>query len=87
MTEAELRSRALEKLLQVAPDIDPDALDPQVPIRDQYDFDSMDFLNFAIALAKEFQLNIPESDYPHLQSLQDTVDYLVRHTGEQDVSS
>lgn len=84
MTEAELRSLAMEKLLQVAPDIDPDELDPKIPVRDQYDFDSMDFLNFAIALAKEFQLNIPEKDYPHLQSLQDTVDYLVKHTGKHD---
>lgn len=76
MTREEIRSLALEKLLQVAPDIDPGQLDPAEPVREQYDFDSMDFLNFAIALGREFQLDIPENDYGQLQSLDGAVDYL-----------
>lgn len=81
MTREEIRSLALEKLLQVAPDIDPEQLDPAVPVRDQYDFDSMDFLNFSIALGREFQMDIPEKDYAELQSLDGTVDYLARNIG------
>ena len=79
MTKAEITNLALEKLRQVAPDIDPQQLDPTAPIRDQYDFDSMDFLNFAIALGREFQMDIPEKDYAELQSLEGAVDYLVRN--------
>ncbi len=79
MTREEIGSLALEKLLQVAPDIDPEQLDPAVPVRDQYDFDSMDFLNFAIALGREFQMDIPEKDYADLQSLDGAIDYLVRN--------
>ncbi|WP_346840094.1 phosphopantetheine-binding protein [Microbulbifer sp. SAOS-129_SWC] len=81
MTRDEIRALTLEKLLQVAPDIDPQQLEAKTPIRDQYDFDSMDFLNFAIAVGREFQLDIPEQDYNKLQSLDDTVDYLQQRIG------
>jgi len=76
MTREEIRALVLEKLLQVAPDIDPAQLDPAVSVRDQYDFDSMDFLNFTIALGREFQMDIPEKDYAELQSLEGAIDYL-----------
>ncbi|WP_308375625.1 phosphopantetheine-binding protein [Microbulbifer sp. RZ01] len=82
MTHEEIRALAVEKLLQVAPDIDPDQLDPAVPLRGQYDFDSMDFLNFAIALGREFQMDIPEKDYAELQNLDGAVDYLARNIGD-----
>lgn len=77
MTREEISALVLEKLLQVAPDIDPNALAPDIPVRDQYDFDSMDFLNYVIALGREFRINIPEQDYPALQSVNGAVDYLV----------
>lgn len=76
MTRDEMRQLVVEKLLQVAPDIDPQDLDPSVPIRDQYDFDSMDFMNFAIAVGREFQMDIPEKDYGRLLSLNDAVLYV-----------
>lgn len=83
MTRNEISSLVLEKLLQVAPDIDQNALAPDIPVRDQYDFDSMDFLNFVIAIGREFQMDIPERDYPMLQSVNGAVDYLVAnlHSG------
>ncbi|WP_193164230.1 acyl carrier protein [Microbulbifer hainanensis] len=79
MNREEIRALALKKLLQVAPDINPGELDPKTPIRDQYDFDSMDFLNFTIALGREFQMDIPEKDYVAIQSLDGAVEYLAQH--------
>jgi acyl carrier protein len=38
--------------------------------------DSMDFLNFVIALHKEFKTEIPEKDYPKLTTLDGCVAYL-----------
>lgn len=80
MTPDEIRTLVLEKLVQVAPDIEPAQLDTATPIRDQYDFDSMDFLHFAIALGQQCQLEIPEHDYTELQSVDGAVDYLVKHS-------
>ncbi|MBZ5703592.1 MAG: hypothetical protein LAN84_17305, partial [Acidobacteriia bacterium] len=44
--------------------------------RDQLDIDSMDLLNFVIALHQELHVEIPEADYPKLATLQGCVDYL-----------
>ena len=76
MNRDEIKQLAQETLCEVAPDIEPGQLDPELNIRDQYDFDSMDLLNFVIALYRTTQLEIPEKDYGQLQSLNNIVDYL-----------
>jgi acyl carrier protein len=76
MTEAEIRARVLAALTQVAPEVDPAEVQPQVGLREQLDIDSMDFLNFAIALHRQFQVDIPERDYPQLATVDGCVDYL-----------
>ena len=76
MTDDEIRSTVLRALGEVAPEADPDELDPALPLRDQLDIDSMDFLNFVIALDAELGVPIPESDYPKLATLDGCVAYL-----------
>ena len=50
MNEKDLRSRIrgalLEALIEVAPEADFDSIDPERPLRDQVELDSMDLLNF-----------------------------------------
>jgi acyl carrier protein len=84
MTKAspvDLRNTVLAALLEVAPDVDPGALDPHVAFRDQFDFDSMDHLNFAIALHSSLGVEIPEQDYARLGSLEGCVAYLADALG------
>lgn len=45
------------------------SLQPAVSFRDPLDLDSMDALNFVVALHKEFHRESPESDYPHDMTL------------------
>jgi acyl carrier protein len=52
------------------------AVAPDVPFRDQLDLDSMDYLNFVIALHAALGVEIPEADYPKLATLEACVDYL-----------
>lgn len=73
-----LRPRLLRVLAGVAPDIDPATLDADQPIREQYDFDSVDTLNFAIALKAEFGVDVPEADFPQLAALARCEAYLAR---------
>lgn len=56
-------------LVSVAPDIEGEEIDPKEPLIDQFEIDSMDFLNFIIAPNKATGVDIPESDYPKLGSL------------------
>jgi acyl carrier protein len=78
MTTQDLSARVLELLVSVAPDVDADAVRPDEPFRDQFDFDSMDTLNFAIALHGAFGVDVPETDYAELTSLAKCVRYLER---------
>ena len=76
MNRDELSQRVLALLTEVAPDVDPADVIPGVAFRDQFDFDSMDTLNFAIALHRELGVEVPEADYGQLSSLEKCVAYL-----------
>jgi acyl carrier protein len=80
VTREQLTARVLELLASVAPDVDPAAVVPTLAFREQFDFDSMDQLNFAIALHQALGVDIPELDYAELSSLDRAVDYLVRRS-------
>jgi len=51
---------------------------PDASFRDQLDIDSIDFLNFIVAMHKQFQIDVPESDYPELTTIDGCVRYLRR---------
>jgi acyl carrier protein len=76
MTKDEIKAAVLRMLGQVAPEADLGALKPNLRLRDQLDVDSMDLLNFVIGLHKEFKVEIPESDYPKLATLDGCIEYL-----------
>ncbi len=78
MTKDEIRDSVIRLLGEIAPEADMERLDPGVAIRDQLDIDSMDFLNFAIALHDTLQVDIPERDYSKLATLDGCVEHLSR---------
>ncbi|MDO9195258.1 acyl carrier protein [Rhodoferax sp.] len=63
-------------LRAIAPEVEPDTLEPGRPLRQQVDLDSMDWLNFLVSLHERFGVNIPEADYAGLVTLDNVVDYL-----------
>ena len=78
MTRDEIREGVFRALAQVAPEADMSRLKPNVRLRDQLDIDSMDLLNFAIGVHKEFKIEIPEADYPQLATLDGCINYIVK---------
>ena len=75
----ELNSIVLDVLGEIAPEADLTTLKPDVGFREQLDIDSMDFLNFVIALHEKLQIDIPEADYPKLSTLHGCLEYLTAH--------
>jgi acyl carrier protein len=73
--DASLRQALLDTLRRIAPEVAPGDLDPAVPLRDQVDLDSMDWLNFLVGLNAKLGIDIPESDYAKLVTLNDLVAY------------
>ncbi len=76
MTDNDIAKLVQSALFAVAPDLEGETVGPDVPFRDQFEIDSMDFLNFVIALHKATGIEIPERDYPKLESLDKAVAYL-----------
>ena len=81
MKNDEIRARVLEVLARIAPELDPAELAPGENLRDQLDVDSMDFLNFVIAMHDRLGVDVPEVDYPRLHTLDGAVAYLVSKAG------
>lgn len=76
MPAADLLPQVFAILKSIAPEIEPSELDTAAPLRDQIDLDSMDYLNFIIALHEKFRVEIPESDYQKLVTMDDITSYL-----------
>lgn len=76
MTREQLKTVALEVLRGIAPEVEAGDIEPMTPLRHQVDLDSMDWLNFLIGLHQRLGVNIPESDYAKLVTLDNVLDYL-----------
>lgn len=76
MSDEKIRGAVLRALGGVAPEADLAGLDSTSNFREQIDLDSIDFTNFVIALADELGLEVPETDYPKLLTVDGCVTYL-----------
>ncbi|MFO1199433.1 MAG: acyl carrier protein [Burkholderiaceae bacterium] len=81
MDERQLREITLATLCSIAPEVEPGEIAPARPLRQQVDLDSMDWLNFLVALHERLAVEIPEADYARLVTLDDVVGYLARKLG------
>lgn len=76
MNTDDIRAVAIATLQSIAPEVEPDALRGDRPLRNQVDLDSMDWLNFLLGLHEKLQVEIPEADYAKLVTMDDVVAYL-----------
>jgi acyl carrier protein len=82
VTRDELRATLLGLLGELAPEADLAALAPRAELRDTLDLDSMDFLRFVQGIADALGVEVPESDYAKLATLEDCIGYLAeQHAG------
>ena len=81
MTRDQIQTITLEILSQIAPDADLDNLDSAQSFRDQFEFDSVDYLNFVLTLEKRLEIKIPEIECPQLASLDGCLTYLTEKLG------
>jgi acyl carrier protein len=75
------RRRDAEALLgsllhRIAPEADLASADRTTPMQDELDLDSMDFLNLVAGVHTETGLDVPESDYTHLATIDGFVAYI-----------
>ena len=76
MDEPTIRSAISRILASIAPEVSLDQIVATVPLRDQIDLDSMDWLNFIVGLHEQLHVDIPEADYRKLRTLNELIAYL-----------
>ncbi len=76
MTRDQVRDVVIGIINDILPEGDCSGVDPEKRLRDQLELDSMDFLDIVMELRKKHKVEVPESDYPKLATLNSCVDYL-----------
>ena len=87
MTRDDVRNAVIEILTEIAPDEDFDALKDEEKLRDQFDLDSMDFLDIVMELRKRYNVEVPETDYEQLVTMTSCIDYLQPFLKNQQMAS
>lgn len=82
MTEEQIRAIILKIIAQIVPDEDLSNLKGDIPIREQVEPDSMDFLDIIMELRKRYGVEVPEDDYVQLATLDSSIAYLEPRTKE-----
>jgi acyl carrier protein len=81
MNQSDILTVLQEELANIAPEADFKSLDHSADLREALDIDSMDFLNFAIAVHRRLAVDIPEIDYPKLVTIDGAIKYLAAKLG------
>ena len=87
MTRNDVRNAVIRILTDIAPDEDFVALKDEEKLRDQFDLDSMDFLDIVMELRKRYNVEVPETDYEQLVTMTSCIDYLQPFLKNQQMAS
>lgn len=70
------RQVILDAIVKVAPDVDPDTLADNVDFREEAELDSMDFLGVLTAVHEATGIEVPETDYAEIVTIERFANYL-----------
>lgn len=75
MTQEQITAAIIEQILLIAPDIDAADIVPDKNIQRSLEIDSFDFLKILTALSEVIGVEVPESDYAKVDTLNHMSDY------------
>jgi acyl carrier protein len=75
MSETETFAQ-LKKLIVELLEVDESEVVPQASFTDDFNADSLDFIELITAVEDAFKIEIPDEDAEHLQTVQDAIDYI-----------
>lgn len=76
MTEDQVRDLIVDIINDVAPEVDLSKADGDDNLQERFGLDSMDALMILEEIAEETGVDIPESDYDQVESLEGLTDYV-----------
>ncbi|MDO9207794.1 MAG: phosphopantetheine-binding protein [Sulfuricurvum sp.] len=75
MTQEQIKTAIIEQILEIAPDIDEADILPDKNIQRSLEIDSFDFLKILTALNEVVGVEVPESDYAKVDTLEHMCEY------------
>lgn len=75
MTIEQIKRAIIEQILEVAPDVEENEIEPNENIQRSLEIDSFDFLKILTALKVELGVEVPEADYGRVDTLEHMADY------------
>ncbi|MCW5827837.1 MAG: acyl carrier protein [Deltaproteobacteria bacterium] len=81
MKNEDIQKAIMKALGDIAPDADLGSLRPDRDMREELDIDSMDFLNFVVALKEALGVEVPEADYEKILTVNNCIVYLAKRAG------
>lgn len=70
----------LKKLIVELLEIDESKIVPEASFADDFNADSLDFIELITAVEDTFKIEIPDEDAENLQTVQDAIDYIEAKT-------
>jgi len=75
MTTEQIKETIIEQILTVAPEIEKEEIEPNANLQRSLEIDSFDFLKVLTALNDALGVDVPESDYARVDTLEHMADY------------
>jgi acyl carrier protein len=77
MTPEQARKAIFDVLADIAPEVDPAAIDDHADLQEQIDLDSMDYFNWLVGITDATGIDIPHRDVSRFLTIAGAVSYLV----------
>ncbi|MEA3372855.1 MAG: phosphopantetheine-binding protein [Campylobacterota bacterium] len=75
MTKEEIKNTIIEQILEIAPEIEEEEIEPNENLQRSLEIDSFDFLKVLTALNEHLGVEVPEADYGKVDTLEHMADY------------
>ena len=75
MTKEEIKQKIIEQIYEIAPEHEGEEIPETQNLQRALEIDSFDFLNLLTALNEELGVEVPESDYGEVDTLEHMADY------------
>ncbi|ADN08609.1 acyl carrier protein [Sulfurimonas autotrophica] len=78
MNIEDIKKVIIKEILNIAPDVEEDEIEGDENIQESLEIDSFDFLKILTALNEDLGVEVPESDYDKVETLNKMAEYFAQ---------
>ena len=75
MTKDKLKESIIKQIMEIAPDVEEEEIEPNENLQSSLEIDSFDFLKILTAMYEEVGIEVPEADYSKVDTLERMAEY------------